>query len=104
MSFRITLQYNIAHICIGDFICIFLLGSRVPRMDSYVDDLFDPVLDQGPPVSAACLLKFCISQFVLNCIASKMYLCDCSFRACIWLYLLSVIACLVIVVCFSLVN
>ncbi|XP_072524034.1 unconventional myosin-XVB [Salminus brasiliensis] len=24
-------------------------GSRGPQMDSYVDDLFDPVLDQGPP-------------------------------------------------------
>ncbi|XP_053367677.1 unconventional myosin-XVB isoform X1 [Clarias gariepinus] len=24
-------------------------GSREPKMDSYVDDLFDPVLDQGPP-------------------------------------------------------
>ncbi|XP_026771155.3 unconventional myosin-XVB [Pangasianodon hypophthalmus] len=24
-------------------------GSRVPKLDSYVDDLFDPVLDQGPP-------------------------------------------------------
>ncbi|XP_051958632.1 unconventional myosin-XV-like [Xyrauchen texanus] len=24
-------------------------GSRGQRMDSYVDDLFDPVLDQGPP-------------------------------------------------------
>ncbi|KAL7869409.1 hypothetical protein AOLI_G00133970 [Acnodon oligacanthus] len=27
-------------------------GSRGPQMDAYVDDLFDPVLDQGPPVSA----------------------------------------------------
>ncbi|XP_036428330.1 LOW QUALITY PROTEIN: unconventional myosin-XVB [Colossoma macropomum] len=24
-------------------------GSRGPQMDAYVDDLFDPVLDQGPP-------------------------------------------------------
>ncbi|KAK2866562.1 hypothetical protein Q7C36_002618 [Tachysurus vachellii] len=24
-------------------------GSRAPKLDSYVDDLFDPVLDQGPP-------------------------------------------------------
>ncbi|KAF4084927.1 hypothetical protein AMELA_G00111590 [Ameiurus melas] len=24
-------------------------GARAPKLDSYVDDLFDPVLDQGPP-------------------------------------------------------
>ena len=28
-----------------------LFSGRGRQMDAYVDDLFDPVLDQGPPVS-----------------------------------------------------
>lgn len=45
--------------------CVFsLLGSRAPRLDFYVDDLFDPVLDQGPPVSPVCLLKFKFADYI----------------------------------------
>ena len=28
-----------------------MFAGRARQMDAYVDDLFDPVLDQGPPVS-----------------------------------------------------
>lgn len=30
---------------------LHLFVGRGRQMDAYVDDLFDPVLDQGPPVS-----------------------------------------------------
>lgn len=40
----------------------YLSTGRRRQMDAYVDDLFDPVLDQGPPVSDAIS-----SRYYLNC-------------------------------------
>lgn len=43
-------------------VIMLLLGSRGRQMDSYVDDLFDPVLDHGPPVSNMNVFV----QFLMN--------------------------------------
>lgn len=37
---------------------LYLLAGRGRQMDSYVDDLFDPVLDEAPPVSDVINLSF----------------------------------------------
>lgn len=39
------------HPCVVLICLLHLFAGRRREMDAYVDDLFHPVLDQGPPVS-----------------------------------------------------
>lgn len=38
--------------------CFFVFAGRGRHMDAYVDNLFDNVLDQGPPVSDVRIYLF----------------------------------------------
>lgn len=60
---KYTVIININGINYDLIFVLQLIAGRGRQMDAYVDDLFDPVLDQGPPVSN-------VISFILFC---KLY-------------------------------